>query len=379
MVLSNFTNQSAIARLAAGIFFPQRPALGLDQRSYSPAVLDKIVSANAEHKSAYKAQKMLWKLGEVSISVSEIMDLSGMIGQELCEHLQQQSLAHAEQRLEPQHPQPPRVAVVSVDGGRIMTREEGERGVHEQRWKETKNACLLTMSSTPSDTDPHPELPACFTNREYVEKLVREMHSSGYCGGKSEEIPAISPKTAAPSSTTVEPSNSSANSRRQEKPWRPKRLMRTCISSMACSDDFGPVVAGEAQQRGFYQAEQKGFVGDGGTWNWTIHAAYFSDFVPITDFVHPLGYLYDVAQVLSPQDPGRSIFVRQRLVGKGAWQRSWVSFVHGRLRISRLRTKSCRRTTHDRLYERRSPIWRITKDGWTTRATAAAACRYHRS
>ena len=62
MVLSNFTNQSAIARLAAGIFFPQRPALGLDQRSYSPAVLDKIVSANAEHKSAYKAQKMLWKL-----------------------------------------------------------------------------------------------------------------------------------------------------------------------------------------------------------------------------------------------------------------------------------------------------------------------------
>lgn len=303
MVLSNFTNQSAIARLAAGIFFPQRPALGLDQRSYSPAVLDKIVSANAEHKSAYKAQKMLWKLGEVSISVSEIMDLSGMIGQELCEHLQQQSLAHAEQRLEPQHPQPPRVAVVSVDGGRIMTREEGERGVHEQRWKETKNACLLTMSSTPSDTDPHPELPACFTNREYVEKLVREMHSSGYCGGKSEEIPAISPKTAAPSSTTVEPSNSSANSRRQEKPWRPKRLMRTCISSMACSDDFGPVVAGEAQQRGFYQAEQKGFVGDGGTWNWTIHAAYFSDFVPITDFVHPLGYLYDVAQVLSPQDP----------------------------------------------------------------------------
>ena len=303
MVLSNFTNQSAIARLAAGIFFPQRPALGLDQRSYSPAVLDKIVSANAEHKSAYKAQKMLWKLGEVSISVSEIMDLSGMIGQELCEHLQQQSLAHAEQRLEPQHPQPPRVAVVSVDGGRIMTREEGERGVHEQRWKETKNACLLTMSSTPSDTDPHPELPACFTNREYVEKLVREMHSSGYCGGKSEEIPAISPKTAAPSSTTVEPSNSSANSRRQEKPWRPKRLMRTCISSMACSDDFGPVVAGEVQQRGFYQAEQKGFVGDGGTWNWTIHAAYFSDFVPITDFVHPLGYLYDVAQVLSPQDP----------------------------------------------------------------------------
>jgi len=46
--------------------FPQRPALGLDQRSYSAAVVDKIVSANAEEKSAYKARKMLRKLAELS-------------------------------------------------------------------------------------------------------------------------------------------------------------------------------------------------------------------------------------------------------------------------------------------------------------------------
>ncbi len=63
-------------------------------------MLDKIVSANAEHKSAGKAQKMLWKLAEVSISVPEIMDLSGMIGQELREHLEQQATAHAEHTLE---------------------------------------------------------------------------------------------------------------------------------------------------------------------------------------------------------------------------------------------------------------------------------------
>ena len=73
----NFANRSAIARLVAEIFFPQRPALGLDQRSYSPAVMDKIVSANAEHKSATKAQKMLWKLAEIQVSVPLIMELSG--------------------------------------------------------------------------------------------------------------------------------------------------------------------------------------------------------------------------------------------------------------------------------------------------------------
>ena len=82
MVRLNFTNRSAIARLVAEIFFPQRPALGLDQRSYSAAVVDKIVSANAEEKSTYKAQKMLRKLAELSVSVPEILDLSSMIGQE---------------------------------------------------------------------------------------------------------------------------------------------------------------------------------------------------------------------------------------------------------------------------------------------------------
>ena len=99
----NFTNRSAIARLVAEIFFPQRPALGLDQRTYSPAVVDKIVSANAEHKSTYKAQKMLEKLAELSVSVPEILDLSSMIGQELREHLEEQAAAHAAQTLEPQY------------------------------------------------------------------------------------------------------------------------------------------------------------------------------------------------------------------------------------------------------------------------------------
>ena len=59
------------------------------------AVVDKIVSANAEHKSTYKAQKMLKKLAELSISVPEILELSSMIGQELREHLEEQVTAHA--------------------------------------------------------------------------------------------------------------------------------------------------------------------------------------------------------------------------------------------------------------------------------------------
>jgi hypothetical protein len=278
--------------------------LGLEGRSYSPAVLDKIVSANAEHKSTGKAQKMLKKLAEISVSEPEILDLSAMIGQELCEHLKQQAAAHANQTLQREHREVPRVVAVSVDGGRIMTRAEAGPGVHDQAWKETKNACLLTMSSSPSEKDPHPELPTCFRDRDYVEKLVREMHSAACSSGKEKrETPAISGETeAAPPSSSKTPEVVPALGQKAED-WHPKRLVRTCVSSMVCSEEFGPLVAGEAQRRGFYDALRRSFLGDGLPWNWTLHATYFSNFVATLDFVHPLGYLNDAAKILAPTDP----------------------------------------------------------------------------
>jgi hypothetical protein len=266
--------------------------------------VDKIVSANAEHKSTYKAQKMLRKLAELSVSVPEILELSSMIGQELREHLEEQAIAHAAQTLQPQHAQAPSLAVVSTDGGRIMTRAEGGRGVHDQAWKETKNACLMTMSSTPSEQDPHPQLPTCFSDRQYVEQLVREIHSTACrVPQNSEEIPAISQKTEAASSSTHQPPAIQPLTKKSRKEWRPKRLVRTCVSSMVSSDEFGPLVAGEAQRRGFYQSARRAFLGDGQAWNWTLHATHFPDFVAVADFMHPLGYIYDAAKVLAPEDP----------------------------------------------------------------------------
>ena len=185
--------------------------------------MDKIVSANAEHKSTYKAQKMLRKLAELSISVPEILELSSMIGQELREHLEEQAAAHAAQTLEPQYAQAPSLAVVSTDGGRIMTRAEGERGVHDQAWKETKNACLMTMSSTPSEQDPHPELPTCFKDRVYVEQLVREIHSTATrVPQNSGEIPAISGEIEVASSSACESPAMQPLTKESRKEWRPE-------------------------------------------------------------------------------------------------------------------------------------------------------------
>lgn len=275
--------------------------------------MDKIVSANAEHKSTGKAQKMLFKLAEISVSVPLIRDYTAEIGAELNADLQQQAQAHAAQKLRPQHAEPPGVVTVSVDGGRIMTRAAGGRGVHEPVWKETKNACLLTMSSAVSSSDPHPQLPTCFREQVYVEKLVREMHAAAAgATPKGSESPTKQARDeclandlegATEDVIDLSQSAESVSSATSEKPsWQPQRLVRSCLSSLCCSDDFGPLVAGEAQRRGFYQAPRRAFLGDGQAWNWTLHERHFPDFVAITDFVHPLGYLYEVAQVLAPAD-----------------------------------------------------------------------------
>lgn len=266
--------------------------------------MDKIVSANAEHKSLGKAQRMLRKLAEISVSIPLIEDYTGEIGGELSAHLKQQAEAHAAGTLPSEHAEPPRVVSVSVDGGRIMTRAAGTRGVHEPAWKETKNACLLTMSGETFAEDPHPQLPTCFQQQAYVEKLVREIHAAttGASADTAEKADSKAreqdaeefPTDAASDKLPPHPEASSGHR------WQPQRLVRSCLSSLCTSDDFGPLVAGEAQRRGFFQALRAAFLGDGQAWNWTLHARHFPTFVPITDFVHPLGYLYEAAQALAP-------------------------------------------------------------------------------
>lgn len=321
----SYANRFVTARLVAEIFFPQRPELGLNQRNLSAAVVDKIVSANAEHKSAAKARRMLWKLGEITVSVPLIMDLTAEVGQELHDHLQQQATSHANKTLQPQYAETPSVVAVSVDGGRIMTRAEAGRGVHEQGWKETKNACLLTLSSSISQEDPHPQLPACFTDQTYVEKLVHEIHASAtsQTPKNGEETPLVADGSDPAESAGFSSAEPLPNVQRKKEKWYPKRLVRTCLSSMASSDDFGPLVAGEAQRRGFYAAPRRAFLGDGQAWNWTLQERYFPDFVPITDFVHPLGYVYDAAQILAPTDPW-PVYLR---ASEACWQGRVADFL----------------------------------------------------
>ena len=286
---SRTTNQSATARLVAGIFFPLRPTLRLDSHTCSPAILGKILRAAARAGSFREAAESVADLAEVAISDRQVGRIAHDVGEQLRQARDQQVDDFQGRRLVPRTTVAPKLAVVSVDGGRFQTRTEGQGpGVHDPAWREDKVADLVTMSTRSHDQDPHPELPRCFTQNEAVVELVPGITSQGALADvidpTAEE--AVPLTVVAPAEHLPEPS------------WPPEPLVRTCQATTDPSEAFGPMVAAEAQRRHFFAAERRAFLGDGGPWIWTIHRAFFPTFEPIVDFVHVLTYVYLAAKAL---------------------------------------------------------------------------------
>lgn len=71
--------------------------------------------------------------------------------------------------------------------------------------------------------------------------------------------------------------------------------MKTILASRVCSAVFGGLLAAAAWSRGFAAARCKAFVADGAAMNWTLHARFFSHYVPILDFIHALQYVFAAA------------------------------------------------------------------------------------
>ena len=178
------------------------------------------------------------------------------------------------------------VAVVETDGGRLGTRQSGAGpGVHQAQPKEDKIACLVSMRSDTHDVDPQPEPPASFRDCRRVARLVQQFQGQT-TPAADESVPTeLSAAVASPTAAA-------------DRPPPPKRLLRTCVATMNKSRAFGPLVAAEAQTRGFYDAPRQAFLGDGQQYNWTIQRTWFPHFVPIADFLHVLCYLYRGAQVV---------------------------------------------------------------------------------
>jgi len=266
----------ASARNVGSVFFPQRDVLSIGAETFSPGVKTKAVIVATETKSYKRAEIVLDKVGEIKMSSRHIGRMAMDVGQQLLDRQRGRAELLACKKLPVEVENVPSLAVVSMDGGRIRTRQqECGSGTHEPRWRESKNALFLRMHSDIHENDPCPELPAFLQNRRYVRKLVLEM--SGSTDGVEEP----------PDEEIQEENNSKYDP--------PERLMRTCLSSLDCSKTFGPLMAAEAHRKGFFQASRQAFIGDGMKCNWTIQKKHFPTFTPIVDLMHAVSYLYHAA------------------------------------------------------------------------------------
>jgi hypothetical protein len=94
--------------------------------------------------------------------------------------------------------------------------------------------------------------------------------------------------------------------------------VRTCEATLRSSEEFGPIVAAEAQRRNFFAAQARALLGDGGAWIWTLHRTFFPTFEPIVDFVHVLTYIYIAAKAVG--GPAAAVWERYLGWATACWQ-----------------------------------------------------------
>ncbi len=256
----------------------------MDARQSTPGFKRQVTLLNGEVRSFKRVSIVMDRVLGLKVSPNTIERICLDVSDDLlqAEQDQWQSVLTGEVAV-------PQVASVEFDGGRIRTRQEG-CGVGVQLtakgWNETKNAIFVSADSETSEVDPEPAPPACFLDAEHVAKLaekakIKEKQGSNDDLPDEEEADDVGKGTK--------------KSKRAKAPHRPKRILRTVLSSMKNSRKFGEQMSREAERRRFDQAPRKAYVADGLTCNWTIHRKHFRDYTPILDFVHVVSYLFNAS------------------------------------------------------------------------------------
>jgi len=281
MVESNLPRQSHIAAAVGGLFFPQREALGFDARESTPGFKRHVTILNGETRSFKRVSIVIQRVHGFEISPNTIERICLDVGTELLDAEQQQW-----QDVLTGEVSAPDLAIVEFDGGRIRTRQPNcGPGVHlaGNGWNETKNAIFVSAASDVSEVDPEPEPPPCFLDQNHVAKLSEKAKTKEKQGANDDL-----PDDDAPDFQE----EALPHKKRKKAPHQPRRVLRTVVSSMKCSQEFGEQMAREAKRRRFDEATRKAYVADGLTCNWSIHQKYFREYVPVLDFVHAVTYLF---------------------------------------------------------------------------------------
>jgi hypothetical protein len=280
--------------------------LGLDHCGFSPRVQQKIVHAGVNSASYEQAARDLSELSDMRVASKPVERMVKKIGHERTDQRDAAVKLHKRLPLMAKdavaNPQRscPKVAMVSMDGGRLQIRSGLSEPKQDSHWKESKVAVLETYQSEVHQADPDPDVPRCFLDLKRTKEMVSGLGHTLPAGLEfvSENHPAKQAKAA------------EKRRRRQSRPGRPKRLVRSVLASRQCAEDFGPMVHQAAWERNFYGAERKAFLGDGLPVNWTIQRRHFGSFTPILDFVHALSYVFSAAFAGRSQTDGAKVYKR---------------------------------------------------------------------
>lgn len=224
--------------------------------------------------------------------------------------------------------EPPVACAVMADGGRL----QGTVGNPDSKthWYEYKAGVCMELGNrhSPDDTtlpegDPCPQVPAFLLDLGAMETLTREIHhhaavvpepSMEATGGIDlQQITTIRDLDAvlSPRPTPTE----SATGR--ELPWSPRVKRRDVVATCGDCRELGRILVARAWHLGYFQAQRKAFVGDGGSWIWKLWEGAFQPFgfVPILDLMHAITYVYAAATAGRPQSESGPVY------------RQWVTWV----------------------------------------------------
>ncbi|MGH9620261.1 MAG: hypothetical protein ACRD45_11225, partial [Bryobacteraceae bacterium] len=146
--------------------------MGFDAREMTPKVVRKITVLAAETRS-FKRCVIALREADVEVSANTVQRVVHDVGRELAER--RDAAPHQNEALAQRPEEPPELAVVECDGGRIRCRQPGQGpGVHLDNtgWREDKNACLIRAKRQTFEEDPQPEPPDCFRDPQHVAKIA---------------------------------------------------------------------------------------------------------------------------------------------------------------------------------------------------------------
>ena len=301
--------------------------MGLDvDQELSPSLQQKLVCVGVLLKSFPQGEAAVQKLLELAVGRKRLERLTERIGAERVRD-REREVQHVEQLTlmdkigGPADVIPPVACAVMADGGRLQYNVDNPDS--KTHWHEYKAGLCLELGNRedPDDTtlpvgDPCPEVPAFLLDLGAMETLTREIHLQAAAVPESpaesttavdlQQINTIQELDAALSQLQAPAPPTTARAL----PWSPRVKRRDVVATCGDCRELGRILMARAWHLGYFQAQRKAFVGDGGSWLWKLWAEAFQPFgfVAILDLMHAITYVYAAATAGRPPSESGPVY-----------------------------------------------------------------------